>query len=484
MRDCALAVAPLGCAYVVDGRRMGMKHGVVLMTCLVACGGQSEVPGGDAAAPVADAGGDGATDGAAGPTHIPLPMTPAGERLRWVLDTINAGPSGSATANFGDVFAPSFLNAIPAEALNNIFLSLYEQLAPVSAWQIERNRLDHLVVVTSSPAGAFVRAEIATDASGRINTLFFTLAPESDPSLGTFEGIEAALRKVAANVHVVVADLATTGCAPRNAVAADVPMPLGSAFKLYVLAAAAAAVEGGTLSWSHKIAIRDDWKSLPSGTFQNLAAGTDRTLVEYASNMMAGSDNTATDHLIHTVGRSSVEAHQSLAGHSAPQLNVPFLTTRELFILKWGETRETHAAYANGNEAERRALLSALAQQPLPSVTAVDPKVPVATNLEWFATPMDICRVFHHLKLQSETATGAPLRGILSKNPGIDVRNLYRYVGFKGGSEPGVLSLNWLLQREDGQWQVVSLGLSDGARPISEWAATHHALALLRLAAM
>jgi len=55
---------------------------------------------------------------------------------------------------------------------------------------------------------------------------------------------------------------------------------------------------------------------------------------ELANRMISISDNTATDHLLLTVGREAVESIQAAMGHSAPGLNAPFITTRELFVLK------------------------------------------------------------------------------------------------------------------------------------------------------
>ncbi|NYT47460.1 MAG: hypothetical protein H0A75_07695 [Candidatus Methanofishera endochildressiae] len=40
------------------------------------------------------------------------------------------------------------------------------------------------------------------------------------------------------------------------------------------------------------------------------------------------------------------------------------------------------------------------------------------------------------------------------------------YVGFKGGSELGVLAGNWLLQREDGRLFVLSFALNNEPRAI------------------
>jgi len=60
--------------------------------------------------------------------------------------------------------------------------------------------------------------------------------------------------------------------------------------------------------------------------------------------------------------------------------------------------------------------------------------------------------------LRINSASNPNARAILSRNPGIGPDNAARwqYVGFKGGSEPGVISMTLLLQSKAGKWQVLS----------------------------
>jgi hypothetical protein len=54
-----------------------------------------------------------------------------------------------------------------------------------------------------------------------------------------------------------------------------------------------------------------------------------------------------------------------------------------------------------------------------------------------------------------------PVLDILAKNAGLPVdKKLWTYVGFKGGSEPGVLSVVYLLRRADDKWFVITLGFN------------------------
>ncbi|HEU4614518.1 MAG TPA: hypothetical protein VFS15_20625, partial [Kofleriaceae bacterium] len=58
----------------------------------------------------------------------------------------------------------------------------------------------------------------------------------------------------------------------------------------------------------------------------------------------------------------------------------------------------------------------------------------------------------------------APLLDVLSINPGIPIdKAQWPYIGFKGGSEPGVINLTWLLRRADDKWFVVTLTANSDA---------------------
>jgi hypothetical protein len=68
----------------------------------------------------------------------------------------------------------------------------------------------------------------------------------------------------------------------------------------------------------------------------------------------------------------------------------------------------------------------------------------------------------------------APIHKILAKNPGISFdTKTWPYVAYKGGSEPGVLSLTWLLTRSDGRTFVLSIVLSNTAKVIDETGAVN-----------
>jgi len=59
---------------------------------------------------------------------------------------------------------------------------------------------------------------------------------------------------------------------------------------------------------------------------------------------------------------------------------------------------------------------------------------------------------------------------ILAINPmlGEGMAGDWAYGGYKGGSEPGVLNLSWLLQDKAGEWYAVSASWNDPAHTLDE----------------
>lgn len=231
---------------------------------------------------------------------------------------------------------------------------------------------------------------------------------------------------------------------------ADEPAPLGSMFKLYVLLAVAQAIEIGELDWDTKLTVSAENRSLPSGELQQLPDGTEVTVQEAATKMIEISDNTATDMLIQTLGRDAIEEAVRDVGHHDPELMSPFPSTREMFQIGWGDPAHLDT-WITATESEQRALLDELAQQRIEShdlAVGGDPLWP--QGVEWFATAEDVAAA--HLQLQEQD--DPTVRAILSGNPGVD-DDRWEYVGFKGGSSPGVLTGSWYVEEPNGDSYVL-----------------------------
>ncbi len=408
-----------------------------------------------------------------------IPQTVPGKRLRDVLDL--AGTSPIAAETYERLFSADFRDKIPLAQFAQV---LSGALGPSARVQqlLSSGRTSLSVVVRG--AGGLVQVDLATDTADRISGLFLSpYSQQPPPTVPTsWLAIDQRLRKLAPTVAMVGADVSPTGkCTAVHGISADKAAPLGSAFKLYVLAGAADAVARRSLNWDTTIAIRDDWKSLPSGIMQNDPAGTRHTASELADSMMSISDNTATDHLMRTLGREKVESTMVAAGMADPSRNLPFLTTREMFLLKGSSSPELRKKYQSLDATRRRAMLSGvLAKTSLSTVRAWSVPRDIDT-IEWFASPMDICRAYAYLSRLADPTSVAAVDQALSINDGglkLDP-TVWPSVWFKGGSEPGVLTLTYMARRPGGGGAVVAVMVSNPSRDFDQQAAARELLAVI-----
>jgi beta-lactamase class A len=265
-------------------------------------------------------------------------------------------------------------------------------------------------------------------------------------------------------------------CVPVHQVGSSAAQPLGSMFKLFVLGALAHQIAAGRVSWDQELTVTDAGKSagdVGPGYLQYDPAGTRVSVRQAALQMISISDNTAADMLIHLVGRSAVQAQdRQWSDHAG--LNVPFLTTRELFLLKFVDPLLADQ-YLHLAPGQRAAFLAA-AVDPLPLSQALLQNLILGTasptdidTIEWFASPDDICRAFAGLQQLATQPRLAPLGSILSANNGSIGLDLAQWptVWFKGGSEPGVLTLGYLATNSKDQTFVVVAMLSNPAAVLS-----------------
>lgn len=230
----------------------------------------------------------------------------------------------------------------------------------------------------------------------------------------------------------------------------DTPLAVGSTFKLYVLKALVQAVTSGKLQPDTVVRLNPEWQSLPSGITQDWPASTPVTLATLANLMISISDNTATDHLIHILGREAVEA-------VAPERIRPFLTTIEMFRLKYSDDTARAERFAKADSAVRRAMLAELGTAPV-SIASIRKDPFHVDTIEWHATTDELCSQLYELREN-------PAVGI---NPGLVQKNQWHRVAFKGGSEPGVLNYTISLQKSQASPTfVLSATINDTANEVS-----------------
>lgn len=307
-------------------------------------------------------------------------------------------------------------------------------------------------------------AQITLTSRGQITRLFFQLAPEAT-------GLEAAIEQLQAFPGQVNFLVLADG-AELVSLNANQPLAVGSTFKLAVLAALRQQIETGQRSWSDVVELRPEWKSLPSGFLQTWPDGSRLTLETLATLMISVSDNTATDALIHILGREAVEAFTLR--------NRPFLTTREAFTLKAPQNLEMLQRYRPLSSIQgRQQILDEIADYPLPDIETTGRTSeelfdgqPTALDVEWFFTPRELC------ELMAQVAD-LPLTGI-NPAPGVVNAKDWGRVAYKGGSEPGVLNLTHQLEAENGRTYYISMTWNNSEAPLDEMHMFTHYSAIIR----
>lgn len=172
------------------------------------------------------------------------------------------------------------------------------------------------------------------------------------------------------------------------------------------------------------------------------------------------------------VGRERVEAYMSRL-HGEPTLNIPFLTTRELFTMKLALDRTMAERYIAADVPTRRAMLAPdgdVGKTAPNMLAAAFWKKPVwIDSIEWFCTGEECARAMVEADRLAALPGNEPAMRALRTNPGIGMdRMVWKKPAFKGGSEVGVINLTWLLDRKDGRRFVLSFGWNDPKSPVSD----------------
>lgn len=402
-----------------------------------------------------------------------VPDTLAGEHLAWVLDAFAKRQGKVTRAEVDKRFDQKMLAAVSADQLVATMPMIANQLAGFTLVSVKGT--EHALVAIVKVANQRLQIILSVEkATKQIDGLLLKPDPTDAPRPKTFAEALTMTEKLAPKAQLLVAELDPKRggrCKPLHQSKSKEALAIGSTGKLYILLGLVDQILAGKAKWEDELAIRDDWKSLPSGITQNDKAGTKLTLQLLAQRMIAISDNTATDHLLYTVGRKQVEAAVRATKHGSPQKNVPFLGTRELFLFKLGMEDAEIEKYRKLPEAQRRAYLDTTLAGKLPDLAKAETWTSARRidQLEWFANTDDLCRTMSTLWQRAQKPPAQPLFDVLSKNPGLEIdKAVWPFIGFKGGSEPGVMNLTWLLKRADDRWFVVAITANAPAGTVEE----------------
>ncbi len=399
----------------------------------------------------------------AGVRAFAQPSKEVASRIDQVAALFRDNPTGYDT-----LFTSGFLAEVPADRLTAIFSPYYTSYGKIVGW----NYIDSshqwsakARLRTSKHYTIELTIDLADSGSHLIDGLLLGLASPELKSLAEVRNKFAKMRGVTA---MMIARLQDDGkIVPIEEYNPDTALAIGSAFKLYVLATLLKDINAGKRHWDDVIVLDSASRSFPSGQMHEWPVGTPVTLATAAAMMISISDNTAADLLIHTLGREHVEAMLSEAGNSHADLDKPFLTTQEAFKLK--ETNhDLGSRYITLSQEKKRAFLDReVAPFPHDSIGHVEGLI---DKVEWFASPRDIANVYKYILEHSKSGEGAKVRGILAINPGLSIdKSRWDYVGYKGGSEPGVLNMSFLLHSKlNGGWYVITASWNDAGAPLKD----------------
>jgi hypothetical protein len=362
-----------------------------------------------------------------------VPDTPAGAALTWVLDQAGS-PSGPEA--IAERFAESFLVTIPPEGVQSVLASVGPAGDLVEIVHDGAHELAVLVELGDDVLQ--VQLVVEPDPPHRLTGLVLTPAIPTPHDPRTVREVETTWPTLAERSSLLVAQVVNGECREVAAVDPDRVGPIGSAMSLYVLGAVAGAVLDGELDWED---------------------GEPHTVRELVTRMVRDGDVDAADRLIDLVGRDAVEAAMVHLGHSSPERNRPFLTSREVWLVKLDAVGEEGLdAYLDGGEAERRALLDQWATLPLPGLERWSPTPVLVDDVGWFASPSDLCRAMVVLGELAGWPGLEPLAEILDPS----ARGTATWV--VTGAEPGVLSVT--VRLDDGDRVVVATGALVDSRTV------------------
>ena len=363
------------------------------------------------------------------------------------------------------IFTPAFLAQVPEAQIRGVIAQFTAQYGAVRGLEGIEAASAEAGVIHIRYERALVHMQLAIQPAPPhlIQGVQLTGADMEGDSMAA---VLAELTALPGQVSFAVARLGDGAPVLTASLGPDRALAIGSTYKLFILAELSRQVQAGQRRWSDVVPV--DRRSLAGGTIGGFPQGAPVTLHTLASLMISISDNSATDILLHTLGRENVERTMAAMGVSDPARNRPLLSTLELGLLKVAPAN-AFALWQQADEATRRQLLANdyAARDPSRINIALFAGNPLRIDsVEWFASAADLARVMDWLRRNADDTA----RAIMAINPGLppQQRGAHAYTGYKGGSEPGVANLTYLVRTRAGVWHAVSLGWNNPAAPVDE----------------
>ena len=315
------------------------------------------------------------------------------------------------------LFSKQFLNAVPETKIFSILDMFKEKYG-----NFERAILKEGTKIEVIYEKATMPGIINFDNEGKVTTFWY-----GNPSMkeDSYDKIKEELKDIKGTISV---------CIRKNgkeifSINKSQPLGVGSTFKLFVLKTLVNSINAGKEKWDKVIHLDPKFKSFPSGMLQSWPDNEPVTLGTLANLMISISDNTATDNLIAYLGRENIEKN-------APVSMRPFYMTNEMFRLKLGKDSAGIEQYNKMDLELKRKELDVISHISLDSLDVLKLLNPTHLEIEWLVSTEQLCETIESLE------------GVkaLSINPGLADKDNWYYVGYKGGSEGGVLNYTHLLR--------------------------------------
>lgn len=359
-----------------------------------------------------------------------------------------------------DLFRDDFFAQVPLQQIKEVVGHFNPVMGTIQRIALLKRRGTHAgTFAFTGSKGMNMEIDLAVDAAPPHKIIGLLLKPPTSTGAVTenLDTLLSELKKLPGTVNFMLMKL------PERKIIASVNpeqlLAIGSTFKLYLLGELMSRIAEGKASWETVIHT-DSSISGGGGRMASWPHGSAVTLHTLATLMISESDNAATDHLLRYLRREGVEQQVAAMGHLNPQRMIPLLATWEAFKLKSVGARSQRQKLTSASEPERRSALQGVETL---TVDYGGVSGPVAIDtVEWFASASDLCRAMDALRtLPDANNTG---RNIMAINPGLMIdTTTWNYIGYKGGSEPGVLNLTFLLQTQSGEWFALSGGWNNPA---------------------
>ncbi|MDD3001465.1 MAG: DUF362 domain-containing protein [Candidatus Riflebacteria bacterium] len=345
----------------------------------------------------------------------------------------------------------------PQDAYKNFFLlpenELEKLFAAAFLKQVDLKKILEIRKIYTDTLGEFVKSEqvdkgfklyfqkgnadssIGINSDNKIASIWFG-APNL--TTDTFDQIAADLKKMPGKVSVCLLQHDKNGKSEKEIFTLDhkIPLGCGSAFKLYLLKALEDTVAEGKAKMSDTIALNENLISFPSGILQEWPIGSHHTLETLAGLMISVSDNTATDHIFNFLGLTKLRGY-------FPETCTELLTTSQFIKFKFA-FKELAEEYVKADASKKSEILKEIdakkaADIDLSFLSKQPAKPFLVDEIEWHISTLDLCRVIFSLR-DNKLLRINPATGIASKAD-------WHIIGYKGGSEPGVLNFTWVMQK-------------------------------------